>query len=213
QNGCRDFAVKDTVFVTQAPQAQFSTSNSRISCSAPYTVNFNNNSSGFNLSYQWDFGDGSTSTQENPSHTYNSLGKYDVTLIVSDPNCSDTLIRSEYVILENSVANFSLAKDTLCAGEPFSPIDNSQGASIYSWNFGDGTTLNSPQPTHSYQDSGTYVIRLIVSAGAACTDTYYDTIYVQKVTANFMTSSNFSCHLSEEFKFKYTGVNADQLIW
>lgn len=213
QNGCRDFAVDDTVFVTPSPQAQFSTTNNRISCTAPYTVNFKSNSTGFQLNYYWDFGDGNNSTLENPSHTYSSLGRYDVTLIVSDPNCSDTLFRTEYVILENSVADFSLTNDTLCAGEPFSPLDNSQGASIYSWNFGDGTTINSSQPIHTYQDSGTFIIRLTVSAGAACTDTYFDTVYVDQVNANFSTSSQQSCHLSEEIEFIYTGFNAQQLIW
>jgi gliding motility-associated-like protein len=213
QNGCMDFAVDDTVFVTPSPRAQFSTLNSRVFCNAPYTVNFNSNSTGFNLNYYWDFGDGNNSTQENPSHTYNTLGKYDVTLIVSDSSCNDTLSRSEYIILENSIANFNLSKDTLCAGEPFTPIDNSQGVAIYSWNFGDGTTINSSQPTHTYQDSGTYVIRLSVSAGAACTDSYLDTVYVQKVTAGFTTDSTFSCMQSDTITFEYTGFNASQFIW
>lgn len=213
QNGCRDFAVNDTVFVTQSPVANFNTSNNRISCLAPYTVNFRSNSTGFNLSYLWDFGDGTSSTQQNPSHTYNSLGKYDVTLIVSDPNCSDTLLISDYIILENSLAKFSLNNDTLCAGEPFSPIDSSQGAAIYSWNFGDGTTINSSQPTHTYQDSGTFVIRLSVSAGAACTDTYFDTVYVDKVVADFTVTQAFSCKFNEQVQFNFTGINAEQLIW
>lgn len=213
QNGCRDFAVDDTVFVTASPIARVTTLNSRISCQSPHNVNFKSNSTGFNLTYKWYFGDGDSSLQENPSHTYNSLGRYDVSLIVSDPNCSDTLFLSEYVILENSVANFSLQKDTLCAGESFSPIDNSQGASIYSWNFGDGTQKNGKNISHTYQDSGYYEIRLTVSAGASCTDTYTDSVYVRKVTADFVTDSTFSCLLNDTVNFNYTGINGEKFIW
>lgn len=213
QNGCRDFAVDDTIFVTASPIARVTTLNSRISCQSPYTVNFKSNSTGFNLTYDWDFGDGSSSTQENPSHTYNSLGRYDVRLIVNDPNCSDTLLLNEYVILENSTAYFKLPKDTLCVGEEFTPIDSSQGAAIYSWNFGDGTQRNGKNASHTYQDSGYFEITLNVSAGAACTDTYSDSVYVQKVTADFVTEPTYSCNIEENFKFKYTGVNADFFTW
>tara|TARA_B100000965_G_scaffold365107_1_gene349324 strand:- start:131039 stop:135454 length:4416 start_codon:yes stop_codon:yes gene_type:complete len=213
QNGCRDFAVDDTVFVTASPIARVTTLNSRISCQSPYTVNFKSNSTGFNLTYDWDFGDGSSSTQENPSHTYNSLGRYDVSLIVSDPNCSDTLLLNEYVILENSTAYFKLPKDTLCVGEEFSPIDSSQGAAIYSWNFGDGTQRNGKNASHTYQDSGYFEITLNVSAGAACTDTYSDSVYVQKVTADFETDTTYTCQPGEVATLAYTGINGDFFEW
>lgn len=213
QNGCRDFAVNDTVIVTQSPQARFTTLNSRISCQSPYTANFKSNSTGFNLTYKWYFGDGDSSSQASPSHTYDSMGRYDVTLIVNDPNCSDTLLLSEYVILENSVADFSILEDTICLGNIFSPIDNSQGAAIFSWNFGDGTQKNGKNVSHSYQDSGHFVITLTVSAGSACTDTYSDSIYVQKVTADFVTDSTYTCQVGERAHFYYDGINGNSFHW
>src|SRR5690606_37993061 len=81
-NGCSDLKVFSSITVVDRPQPSFSTSNSPNNCSAPHTVNFVNYTAGASsLDYFWDFGDGNTSTDENPSHTYNSIGSYDVTLI------------------------------------------------------------------------------------------------------------------------------------
>lgn len=61
----------------EEPIANFSIENN--GCSAPCTISFTDNSLGDNLSYQWDFGDGSASTDKNPSHVYNSQGSWEVT--------------------------------------------------------------------------------------------------------------------------------------
>ncbi len=69
-------------------------------CAAPATVSFVNNSNN-GLSYQWDFGDGQTSTLLNPTHTYTSMGHYTVTLIVDGGSCgSDTLIKTNYISID-----------------------------------------------------------------------------------------------------------------
>lgn len=200
-NGCKAVLSKPSITVFPRAIAKFTTSNSPISCQYPYTVNFVNQSTGQNLTYLWNFGDNTTSTAENPSHKYNSLGRYDVTLIVTSSNCADTITLKEYVILEQSEAKFKLSRDTICLYETFEPIDNSHGARIYSWNFGDGNTSSFKTPKHSYQDSGYYEITLTVSAGASCTDTYKDSIYVQQLIADFTTTPSFYCNSFSNFKF------------
>lgn len=66
-------------------------------CSAPFTVNFHNLSSN-SSSFLWNFGDGNTSTLVNPTHTYNSLGNYNVTLIADGGTCGrDTTIKNSFV--------------------------------------------------------------------------------------------------------------------
>lgn len=89
-----------------APEADFR--GAPVSGSAPLTVSFNNNSSGKIDSYEWDFGDGKSSTAGNPSHTYTSPGNYTVVLTISGPGGSDTRTRSKYVsVSEATTAKFT----------------------------------------------------------------------------------------------------------
>jgi len=78
-----------------APQADFSAGN-RVGA-PPLTVNFNDQSSGVRTAWYWDFGDNSTSTAQNPSHTYNSIGKYTVSLTVYNSFGSSTQMKTDYV--------------------------------------------------------------------------------------------------------------------
>ncbi len=64
----------------------------------PLTVNFTDNSSGNITSWEWDFGDGGTSMEQNPSHTYNDLGRYTVSLTITGPGGSDTETKPDYII-------------------------------------------------------------------------------------------------------------------
>ncbi|UKN01520.1 M4 family metallopeptidase [Paracrocinitomix mangrovi] len=71
-------------------------------CSAPFTVNFNNTSIN-GTTFEWDFGDGNTSTGLSPSHTYNALGTYTVTLIADGGACgSDTTVWVNYIDIDNN---------------------------------------------------------------------------------------------------------------
>jgi hypothetical protein len=69
---------------------------------APLTVNFTDESTGSITSWEWDFGDGSTNTIQNPSHTYTDPGTYTVTLTVTGPEGSDTETRSSYIKVTSS---------------------------------------------------------------------------------------------------------------
>ncbi len=93
------------------------------SCSAPFTVDFSNLSNN-GISYQWDFGDGGTSTSTNPSHTYTALGTYDVQLITDGGLCGiDTVVYTAYVEIDTSIActvilpaSGTADNQTACAG-------------------------------------------------------------------------------------------------
>lgn len=211
-NGCSDIEVFNSVVVTAAPVANFSTQKST-TCSDTLTVKFNNSSTGGSLTYLWNFGDGQTSTQADPTHFYNGLGTYDVTLIVSDPNCSDTLVLEDYVRLESTTANFSTSKNFYCYGDSIKFDNLSSGANLFRWDFGDGTSSNQENPTKVYLDSGFFEVRLTVSAGPICLKTYLDTIYVQQVVADFTVSPEFSCNPSEDVVFKNNSINGDIATW
>jgi Zn-dependent metalloprotease/chitodextrinase len=87
-----------------AASSIFSTANNQ-SCAAPFTVNFTNSS--YNCdTYLWDFGDGTTSTQQNPTHTYTQYGTYDVKLLVSssNQNCgADSITKIDYIVIDSEL--------------------------------------------------------------------------------------------------------------
>jgi parallel beta-helix repeat protein len=65
---------------------------------APLPVQFRDNSSGYPVSWRWDFGDGATSDQQSPPHVYNNAGNYTVSLKVTNVQGEDTLVRSNYIV-------------------------------------------------------------------------------------------------------------------
>lgn len=121
------------------------------------------------LEYLWSFGDGSTSTEISPTHTYVALGIYSVSLTVSNSSTSEstTIKKSQYIIC----CNVDFEAISLEGYAPLSVkfTDKTSvptGFSILtrSWDFGDGTALVSTQnPVHTFNDSGNYAINLSVT--------------------------------------------------
>jgi PKD repeat protein len=83
---------------TTAPVADFN--GTPTSGSAPLAVNFTSSSTGTIGTYAWDFGDGSTSSAQNPSHTYSSPGRYSVKLTVTGPAGSDTRTYKNFISIK-----------------------------------------------------------------------------------------------------------------
>ncbi len=126
----------------------------------PLTVNFTNTST-LATNYFWDFGDGTTSTAQHPSHTFNAIGQYHVMLIVSDATgCVDTLLHPTAVNVSAATVNYTVPPSILgCAPHPVNFSDAS-GAASFLWDFGDGTTSTDPNPYHVYSVPGTYTVAL-----------------------------------------------------
>jgi hypothetical protein len=111
--------------------------------------------------WQWDFGDGQTSFQQNPKHFFEKPGTYTVSLYASNNGGTDTSFR---VIDMTKVlyVNFSMP-DTIRAGVPAQFYDSSQVATSWQWFFGDGGNSSIQNPTHTYNLPGTYFLTLIAS--------------------------------------------------
>jgi|GEM_PF-1686113 len=142
-------------------------SNSLSSCSGQIT--FTNTSIG-GSSFFWDFGDGHSSSASNiASNNYTSNGIYTVTLIsVSAIGCKDSIQKPVGVSTNFVKADFDFS-NSACI-DSFLFINKSVGATLYNWNFGDGTlTSNLYSPTHFYSE-GNYQVVLIAS-NASCRDT------------------------------------------
>ena len=156
-------------------------------CSASFTaidtagtVIFTNTSTGNFTVSSWDFGDGNSSFQTNPVHTYNSSGTFIVCLTISDSlsGCNDTFCDSVTVNGTGGnpcVADFSYSVN----GGTVSFTNNSTGNfSSSSWTFGDGSTSSSTSPSHTFAASGTYTVCLDISNFFGCSDTYCDSVNV-----------------------------------
>jgi PKD repeat protein len=140
------------------------------SIEAGQTVNFTDLSTGVPTSWAWDFGDGGTSTAQNPSHTYTTPGNFNVTLTVTDgATNTDTWTEFEYVNVSAALplnASFGLDAPSGAAPHVVNFSDTSTGApTTWSWNFGDGATSNLQNPQHTYTAPGTYTVTLTVGDG------------------------------------------------
>ncbi len=167
-----------------APQAAFA--GNPTSGTAPLTVSFTDQSTGDPTSWQWNFGDGNTSTQQNPQHTYQNEGNYTVELTASNSFGSDTEIKENYIQVdaagEAPVAGFSGTPTSGTAPLTVSFTDESTGEpESWQWVFGDGNTSMQQNPQHTYQNEGNYTVELTVENSHG-TDT--------KVKMNYITVSD-----------------------
>ena len=166
-----------TIDIVDVLSASFTSSSSE--GIAPTTIEFTNTSAGSITSYLWDFGDGSTSTEANPSHEFTEAGTFTVELTITGAggiaNTSETV-----TIYKTVVADFS---HNVSSG--LVPLEISfTNASIGSydellWSFGDGETSSEIDPVHIYETVGDYAVSLTVTGpGGEDTKTIPDTIHV-----------------------------------
>ncbi len=150
------------------PDAQFSADD--LTGCPPHQVNFTYNGTGI-YTYAWDFGDGTTSNLQSPSHVYNTPGSYPVTLNITDPSgCSNSYTYPNQVQVTQGVNNFNAPTPVVaCAPFTVNMNDNSPGAVSWFWDFDDGSTSVQPNPVHTYTSAGTYYVSMqTMSGGSGC---------------------------------------------
>ncbi len=132
--------------------------------------------------WNWDFGDGFTSTAQHPVHSFPALGSYQVRLIVTNGSCADTLIQTVRTINENP--DFSADRTVACKkADIYFTASNIVTANIvtYAWNFGDGNIQSNPYPTalNTYLNAGTYTVSLVTTDINGCRDSATKTAYIR----------------------------------
>jgi PKD repeat protein len=175
------------------------------------TVSFINTSSNA-TSYAWDFGDGSTSTQTDPSHLYVNDGAYTVTLLANGLCDTDTTIQS-VVVTTPPTAGFSSNLTAGCApvNVQFSST-SSANATNFDWQFPGGSPSSSSieNPTVLYSTPGTYSVTLTVSNSAG-SNTVTQSNYI---TVSPLPASGFSSSiLGAIATFTNTSTNASSYLW
>ena len=162
----------DTVVVNMPflPDADFTYSSPLCSNLITYFFDQSSTPAGFINSWQWFFGDGDTSTLQNPFHQYLVYGNYDVTLVVGNNlGCYDT-ITAQIQVEEGPIADFIW--NPACQNTSREFVNYSAGnTTAYIWDFGDGSTSTLQNPFHTFTSTGLHTVTLIVSNIAGCLDT------------------------------------------
>ncbi|MFP4322538.1 MAG: beta strand repeat-containing protein [Anaerolineales bacterium] len=133
---------------------------------AGQAVTFTDTSTNSPTGWAWDFGDGNTSTEQNPTHTYASDGPYTVTLTASNAGGSNPTTVGITVNPPPPVASFTVPQTTVVEGTTLAFTNTSTGqVDSYFWDFGDGTTSTLENPTHVFwlADGDTQQVQLTVT--------------------------------------------------
>lgn len=173
-DNCIDSLVRE-VTVYPLPEADFDFVENQLCSNVAFEVV--NNSTGGNT-YDWDFDDGNSSTDFEPSHQFAADGTYEVKLEVeSVNNCIDS-IRKTIIIDSIPTADFDFIN--VCFGFETEFTDQSSNSPVdYSWNFGDGSPLVTDQnPMHTFLSSGNYDVRLTVQNSIGCADSIEQNVTV-----------------------------------
>jgi len=160
--------------------------------------------------WYWEFGDGETSNESDPFHTYAEAGEYEVSLTINgaDSSCYDMI--TQIVIVEEVQWGCEAAFGYWLDWENptsilFFDMSNFQPGTWY-WEFGDGETSSEQNPTHQYAEYGEFEVSLtIMSADSRCNETVMQLVIVEDMTmnctANFWWHHNFQSNNPLEIKF------------
>lgn len=188
--------------VNQNPTVSFTADCTELACS--FDSSGSSDPDGTIASYAWDFGDGSTSSNANPSHTYGAAKTYTVKLKATDKEgASTTTSKSLTVALipnKPPVAAFtSTCVERACSFDGSGSSDPDGSVTGYSWDFKDGGTSTSATPSHTFTADGTYAVTLTVTDNRGDTTSLTKNVVVAananvKPTAAFTKScTNLVC--------------------
>jgi PKD repeat protein len=166
QGSCSDtIIVPAMINIQSAPAASFSVATA---CEGE-VVQFTNLSPG-GLNYQWNFGDGGTSSVASPSHVYLSSGSFSVTLTAGNGTCTDDTTITLNINARPQVS-FAASQTSGCDNVSVQFTNSTTGATTYSWTFGDGNSSTQMSPSNLYSAPGTYSV-LLTATGNGCSSTH-----------------------------------------
>ncbi len=136
--------------------------------SVPLTVQFTDTSTNSPTSWSWDFGDGNTSTAQNPANTYSTAGNYTVSLTATNTAGSNTATQTGYITVSDvPLASFYASETSGTAPFTVEFTDTSTNSpTSWSWDFGDDETSAEQNPSHTYTNPGTYSVSLTAENSA-----------------------------------------------
>ncbi|MBA9078109.1 PKD domain-containing protein [Rufibacter quisquiliarum] len=172
------------------------------------------------LAWKWHFGDGTTSDEQNPTHRFQGVGTYTVSLVTTKSNGNDCDSQdSTYIEVEvhpNPVADFDFA--TVCTNDSTRFTDKSTvttGETIthWRWDFGDGQTSTKQHPVHLYKKPGTYTVKLQIQTQAFCLTDVSKTITIFEPPALKFSASSTCDGKSMVFQNQTTVAVGNVVRW
>lgn len=156
---------KDYISIGLGPKADFA--GTPTSGNVPMSVTFTDKSQGQVTTWQWDFGDGKSSSEKNPVHTYWTAGVFNVILTVSNEYGSSDATKNSYITVVGPLTSkFSADPGTGKAPLLVKFTDRSIGTpTLWKWDFGDGTTSTEQNPVHTFTNGGAYDVVLDIYRG------------------------------------------------
>lgn len=209
-----------TLIVHPVPVAKYSVLVN--TCQAPFQVTFSNQSStGSQYSYEWNYGNGSTSTGSSPVNpqTYSTDGVYTATLTVTNTTTGCKTVYSDEIVVSTFVAGIS-APSEVCQGETVSFEDNSTaGANVWSWtvtgpgaySFVNSTSASSQNPFLTFASPGTYTVSLEVEntvSGCPKSTANFDIIVNPLPTADVTANILSTCPGGQQITFTISPYNS-----
>ncbi|MBE9481158.1 MAG: PKD domain-containing protein [Bacteroidetes bacterium] len=157
---CND-SINHPVVIDDLPTIYF-TWNPEPTCLGSPTY-FYGTSGGNIVSWAWDFGDGGSSSIQEPIHLYLFTGTFNVSLTVTDVNGCDTTLIQQVNVVDIPDVDFTVNPNPTCLNEPTTFTGTSASSIIsWDWDFGDGYTANTQIAVHSYENSGIFNVVLTV---------------------------------------------------
>lgn len=170
-------------------------------------------------SFIWDFGDGSTKVRaglDSVVHTFPSAGTYQVTLTIDDNSfCNSPTDTMKLLRISPNVSSRFTTPPTGCVPYNADFNNTSLGGLSFLWNFGDGTSSTDENPTHTYSDTGTYIVSLVAFDSTSCnkTDTFKFSIRVFPIpTAGFIFTPT-QPQENRFTQFSNTSIGATRYLW
>lgn len=220
-NGCSDTSVQ-SITIVAGPKAEFDFSSTCVGS----TTFFNNQTTiqgGGALTYQWAFGDGGTSTDENPVYQYPAFSaNYTVQLIAESQNgCTDTILKT-IRISDKAHPSLTFSPSVSCINSNIqftstSTVNPGDSIVAISWNFGDSPSIFPGNPViHQYSNPGTYIVTIYVKTYSDCDTSYSTTLTVIESPVADFSFQNVCLDSSITFINQSTtppGTTIDSVLW
>jgi len=212
---------RDTTAILEKREEILPTANFSINVTegyAPLTVQFSDLSENVTKRH-WDFGDGYTSSEQNPVHIYSTSGTYNVNQIAINENDTSSKV-AKITVYEQTAEVPPNANFSINITEGYAPLtvqftDLSENSIGINWEFGDGNTANEQNPVHIYSTSGTYNVNLI-AINENGTSTKVAIITVHEQPAGVLPVANFSSNITEGYaplSIQFTDLSENATEW
>ncbi|MEM9855925.1 MAG: PKD domain-containing protein [Bacteroidota bacterium] len=175
-------------------------------------LEIDHNLAGFD-SYEWNFGDGNTSNDKYPKHSYSQPGVYSISITASATSgCSQTFSMDKKITVNHPIAKFEADKIYGCNALDVAFSNKSEGAQSFQWYFGNSEASQLPEPKASF-GVGMYDITLVASKNG-CSDTTQVQHYIKvdSLAANFTFTQEQAC-LPVNVQFNDESVGAAEWLW